>query len=224
MKPTRWILCVVAMPALAAAAGSAQKDFAQVLALKPDTAHGAELFVRCMSCHGQDGGGVVEGSTPRIAGQHYRVLVRQIIDFRRGKRWDFRMEGVATSHEALPKLQDVADVAAHVSQMDRDGARGVGDGMNVERGAALYGQHCASCHGARAEGDDLKGIPRLSGQHAAYLARQIYDAVDGRRPELTRTHRKRFSPLAFEDVLGLTDYMARIGWSDRPETPTPPAH
>jgi cytochrome c553 len=216
MKPTRWILHVVALPVLAVAAGSAQKDYAQVTALKPDLEHGAELFQQCGSCHGPDGGGVVEGSVPRIAGQHYLVLVRQLVDFRRGKRWDFRMEGVATSHEVIPDLQDVADVAGYVSELARDGARGIGDGANVERGAALYREQCASCHGPKAEGNGPQGIPRLSGQHAAYLARQIYDAVDGRRPPLTRTHRKRFAPLAFEDVLGLSDYLARIGWSPTP--------
>jgi cytochrome c553 len=62
------------------------------------------------------------------------------------------------------------------------------------------------------EGDDAKEIPRISAQHAGYLARQIYDAVDNRRPMLARSHGKRFAPLDFQDVLGLSDYLARIGW------------
>jgi cytochrome c553 len=209
---------LMALPMLAAAAGSTQQDFAKVIAMKPDAARGAELFESCKSCHGDDGGGVIEGSVPRIAGQHYRVLVRQIVDFRRGKRWDFRMEGVATSHEVIPQLQDVADVAWFVSRLERDGARGVGDGAYVERGAALYAEKCASCHGRNGEGDDAREIPRIAGQHAAYLARQLYDAVDNRRPNLARSHGKRFAPLDFQDVLGLTDYLARIGWKGEAAT------
>ena len=216
---------LLALPLLANAAPTAQRDFTRILALKPDAEHGRDLFTQCAACHGPDGGGTTNGSIPRIAGQHYRVLVRQVVDFRNGARWDMRMEGVATSHEIMPELQDIADVASYVSLLDRDGTRGVGDGQHVERGAALYKQGCASCHGAEAQGDDRRGIPRISGQHAAYLARQIYDAVDGRRPPLARSHGKRLAPLEFEDVLGLTDYLARIGWSGEgePAPPTPPA-
>ena len=77
-------------------------------------------------------------------------------------------------------------------------------------------QSCRSCHGADGGGSDQKQIPRLAGQHAGYLARQIYDAVDGRRPVLAKSHGKRFAPLGFEEVLGLTDYLARLGWQDPP--------
>ncbi|HET9472914.1 MAG TPA: c-type cytochrome [Steroidobacteraceae bacterium] len=213
MKVKLLLGCVIALPLFAWAA-SASKDLAQVLAGKPDESRGAQLFQQCVSCHGADGGGEVSGSVPRIAGQHYRVLARQIVDFRHGKRWDFRMEGVATSHKVLPKLSDITDVAWYVSTLDRDGARGVGDGHHVEKGAAIYGAQCASCHGVHGEGNDSKQIPILAGQHAAYLARQIYDAVDGRRPRLENSHGKRFAPLEFEDVRGLTDYLSRLGWRD----------
>lgn len=179
----------------------------------PDATRGEELFGKCATCHGPDGGGTVNGSVPRIAGQHYRVLVRQILDFRHGRRWDMRMEGVATSHEVMPTRQDIDDVAWYVSQLERAGTRGIRDGALVERGAQLYAGSCTSCHGADGSGNERKQIPRIAGQHADYLARQIYDAVDGRRPELSKSHAKRFAPLDFEDVLGLTDYLARLGWT-----------
>ena len=202
------------LPLWSWAANPAQQDFTRIMALKPNADSGAVFFEQCASCHGADGGGHTSGSIPRIAGQHYKVLVRQIVDFRHGARWDVRMEGVATSHYVIPELQDIADVALYVSQLDPDGARGMGDGEYVPRGAGLYGSLCASCHGQNAEGDDKKGIPRLAGQHSGYLARQIYDAVDKRRPALARTHGKRFAPLDYQDVLGLTDFLARIGWSE----------
>ena len=207
---------MVATVAWAQAGSVAQRDYSRIIALKPDVAHGRELFAQCATCHGPDGNGTPNGSIPRIAGQHFRVLARQIADFRNGARWDMRMEGVATSHEIIPELQDISDVATYVSTLGRDGARGVGDGQHVERGAAIYRESCASCHGAEAQGDNRRGIPRLAGQHSGYLARQIYDAVDGRRPPLARSHGKRFAPLVFEEVRGLTDYLARIGWNGDP--------
>lgn len=204
-----WMLLCVAP--LAVAAESSKQDFSRVMALKPDVAHGQQLFEQCSACHGTDGNGATNGSVPRIAGQHYRVVVRQVLDFRRGARWDVRMEDVATSHEIIPGLQDVADVASYVSQLSRDGSRGVGDGQNVDQGAAIYGVQCASCHGKNAEGNDQQGIPRLAAQHSGYLARQIYDAVDGRRPMLANSHRRRFADLDFQQVQGLADYLSRIG-------------
>ena len=213
MKRATDLVVMLSMPWLALGAGTASSDYKAAINSKPDPINGEALFEYCTSCHGPDGSGDVSGSIPRIAGQHYRVLVRQIVDFRYGKRWDVRMEGIAAKHTLLATSQDIADVADFVSRLDRDGSRGVGDGLYVEKGAAIYAQQCASCHGADAEGDGDKGIPRLSGQHAAYLARQIYDAVDARRLPLAETHRKRFVPLDFEQVLGLTDYLSRIGWN-----------
>lgn len=214
-------LCLLLLCVAAPAAENERADLAAALRLKPDLARGAELFNGCVACHGADGGGVTTGSVPRIAGQHYRVLLRQLVDFRHGRRWDMRMEGIATSHSIIPELQDLADVAGYVSGLNANGVRGVGDGNYLEAGAKVYAARCASCHGREAQGEsrgDSKGdkgaeTPRLAGQHAAYLMRQVYDAVDGRRPQLTRTHQKLLAPLKFEEVLGLTDYLSRIGWN-----------
>ena len=214
MRSILWV--VLTMPALALGASVEQQELAKALAATPDTLHGARLYHGCQSCHGRDGGGVVVGTVPRIAGQYHDVLVRQIIAFRHGKRWDMRMEGVTKSHGLLAGPQDIADVTAYISSMTRDGARGIGDGTHLERGTALYTTLCQSCHGMNGNGSEDQRIPQIGGQHAAYLARQIYDAVDGRRLPLTRTHRKRFENLSFEEVLGLTDYIARMGWERDP--------
>jgi cytochrome c553 len=204
-----WVL----IPVLALGATREQREYTQVMAARPDSAHGAELFQRCVQCHGPDGGGVVSGSVPSIAGQHVSVLARQIVQFRAGQHWDMRMEGVASSHEIFSSPQDIADVANYVSMLDRAGKRGIGRGDYLDLGRAFYVTGCESCHGKEGEGDADKEIPRLAGQHSAYLARQIYDAVDNRRPGLARTHRKRLAPLTFEEVLGITDYLSRIGWT-----------
>jgi cytochrome c553 len=206
-------ILAILLPALASGASREQNDLAQVRAAKADLEHGAELFQHCVQCHGADGGGTTNGSVPRIAGQYFDVLARQIIQFRNGKHWDMRMEGIATSHAILPRVQDIADVAGYVSSLSSDGRHGVGTGDYVEIGQAIYASGCASCHGASGEGDEPREVPRLAGQHAGYLARQIYDAVDNRRPALSASHRKRLAPLTFEEVLGITDYLSRIGWS-----------
>jgi cytochrome c553 len=89
-----WIAALL-LPLVAASAETTQRELSTVLRSKADAAHGAGLFAQCTACHGADGGGEISGATPRIAGQHYRVLAKQLVDFRHGKRWDFRMEGMA---------------------------------------------------------------------------------------------------------------------------------
>lgn len=199
------------LPGLAVAASTAQRELADTLRATPDAVNGEALFVNCASCHGADGGGQSDGSTPRIAGQHFRVLTKQLVDFRSGKRWDFRMEGAADKHH-LTGPQDIADVAAHASKLTRPGKRGIGSGEFVEAGSRIYAKQCESCHGPAAEGNAQRGVPRLAGQHYGYLMRQMYDAVDGRRPALPRLHSQRIAPLDFEQVRAISDYLARIGW------------
>jgi cytochrome c553 len=198
------------LPLLAGAAGSVRSELEAALRSKPGVARGEVLFSQCVACHGPGGGGETNGSVPRIAGQHYRVVVKQLVDFRHGKRWDFRMEGMADKHH-LADSQDIADVAAYVSDLDRPSDQGLGSGDNTSIGAAIYGRHCASCHGIDGVGDDARFIPRLAGQHYGYLMRQMYDAVDGRRPALPQLHATRIEPLDFAEVRAVADFISRIG-------------
>ena len=209
-------------PVLGAAASKAQREYFDSLAAKPDTERGAELFRNCVSCHGTGGLGRLDGTVPRIAGQYYRVLVRQLIDFRHGKRWDYRMEEVASDRHALVKPQDIADVAAYVAGLQEDAVSGLGDGTQLERAAAIYASNCQSCHGSHGEGDEAGAIPRIGGQHVGYLARQIYDSVDGRRIPLAETHRQRVLALEYQDISGLCDFIARAGW--QPQSAPAPRH
>ena len=206
------MLLIAALPALTNAAPSAKSDMQHATRAKPDIEHGSALFAGCVSCHGSQGGGQENGSTPRIAGQHYAVLLKQLVDFRHGKRWDFRMEEQADEHH-LATTQDIADVAAYVSQLEFGGARGIGDGERATDGARIFGSRCASCHGPSGEGDARKVVPRLGGQHYSYLVRQMYDAVDRRRPTLQKVHPREIAPLDYEEVRAVADYLSRIEWT-----------
>ena len=210
-------ILLAALPAFALAANSTQRDLQQATHAKPNLEHGSELFTQCVSCHGGKGGGQQNGNTPRIAGQHNSVLLKQLVDFRHGKRWDFRMEEHADQHH-LETPQDIADVAAYVAQLDAGQARGMGDGNYAAEGAKIFGARCASCHGPSGAGDARKAVPLLAGQHYGYLMRQMYDAVDNRRPTLQEVHPKKIESLDFEQVRAVADYLSRNDW---PVAPAP---
>ena len=209
---SRMACLLMLLPCGADAASPARSEYQAALRATPDAEHGAMLFAQCVSCHGADGQGLADGSTPVIAGQHFRVLVKQLVDFRYGKRWDFRMEQRANNH--LGAFQDIADVASYLSHLPRMSRSGNAGDADIAQGASLYGANCASCHGARAEGDDVEAVPMLAGQHPAYLLRQMYDSVDGRRPTLAQLHAKRIKPLDFEQLRSIADFLSRIGSND----------
>src|SRR5579863_3375979 len=130
-----------------ALAGSDTEDeYRAVLRARVDASHGEILFATCSRCHGADGNGATDGSVPALAGQHVRVLARQLVDYRHDQRWDVRMEHFA-DFPYLIFAQDVADVAAYVSGLPRGRSPVTGSGEYLEAGGRIYALRCASCHG-----------------------------------------------------------------------------
>lgn len=183
-------------------------EFSEVLGAQPDLARGAITYETCGVCHGSDGGGQADGTVPRLAGQHYRVLVKQLVDFRNARRWDYRMEHFADRHH-LPRPQDVADVAAYAAQLRPSGASAIGNGEALNGGASLYFQRCQSCHGSLGQGSNGKLVPRLAGQQYAYLVRQLHDAAEGRRPGLSASHGRLVRGFDKAQIDGIADYLSR---------------
>ena len=203
------LLCAVAMPLAAQQASKTQQEYETVLRSKPDTVHGAQLFAKCATCHGIDGAGVQDGRVPAIADQHFRVIAKELVDFRHDKRWDALMEHYSDEHN-LGDSQDLADVAGYVSNLKPVRTSGLGNGEFVNDGAKIYSRSCASCHGAAAEGDNRKRVPRLASQHYAYLLRQLHDAVEGRRPNFPREHVRLLARIDRSDFAAVADYLSRL--------------
>lgn len=190
------VLAVFALPSLAWAEAA------------PDSiGRGEQLYAVCAACHGVEGMGQPDGFAPVIAGQHASVLTRQLRDYRDGTRWDPRMEHVAQLR-AISRPEDLSAVATYISRLAPIGPASRGSGHHLGSGARVYLDRCADCHGATGQGSAARGVPRLAGQHAAYLQRQVLDAVEGRRPLLRATHGAMFSRLSADSLDGLTDYLA----------------
>lgn len=185
---------------------------------RPDVAHGAQMYLGCVACHGSDGAGEANGTVPRIAGQHAAVLIKEIGDFRRRRRWDLRMEQVAGGHR-LDGAQDLADVSAYVAGLEPAAPPVSGDGLYLQRGASAYVLACAGCHGASGQGDAATAMPRLAGQHAAYLLRQMQESATNGRPNMAVSHVEALRRFSYEDFVGAADYLSRM----RPRRSAPPA-
>jgi len=204
-----WMI-LAALPLAADGAAIAQQEFNSVLRSKTDLVHGEMLFETCAACHGADGAGVRDGTVPAIAAQHFRVIARELVDYRHDKRWDERMEHFTDAHH-LSGAQDIADVAAYANGLKATRSLGQGSGKYLEHGTKVYIRLCASCHGSAAEGDDRKGYPRLAGQHYEYLLRQLHDALEGRRPNFPPEHTRLLTSFERPDFVGVAGYLSRLG-------------
>ena len=215
--PVAVLLAAQSAPGIppAGAAARAAEELRTVLAAVPDRAHGARLFVICAECHGAQGEGKASGWPPQIAGQHPRVIAKELVDYRTGLRWYDPMERIAGRH-VLQTLQDIADVAGYAAGLPASSATTPGPGRSVAPGAALYIRRCQGCHGAAGEGNNARFVPRVAGQQYEYLLRQLHDTLEGRRPNMRAQHLRLIESSSMEELVGLADYMSRLGRRARP--------
>jgi cytochrome c553 len=150
----------------------------------PATAKTAEQIVGavCSACHGVDGNSVITAN-PKLAGQHPEYLVKQLTEFKSGKRANAVMTGMASTLSD----EDMKNLAAYFSnQKLKLGAaktNGAGSlGEKIYRGgiAATGLPACAACHGATGSGLP-KQFPRLGGQHTDYTLTQLRTFRTGER-------------------------------------------
>lgn len=97
-------------------------------------------------------------------------------------------------------------------------ARALGLEPNEKNGAALYQEHCASCHGKNARGNTKLVTPSLAGQLQRYLIKQLVDFAEGDRtaPEMHRivSQKQLTEPQAMRD---LASYLNSLRLNPTPE-------
>ena len=79
--------------------------------------------------------GEVDGTYPRLAGQHASVLIKQLADVGAGIRDNRKMYPFAEEH--VVTTQELADIAAYLSALSVTEEHGIGPGTDLERGRSL---------------------------------------------------------------------------------------
>jgi cytochrome c553 len=167
------------------------------------------VTVRCALCHGLDGESL-SPLYPKLAGQHPEYITKQLFNFRTGQRASTVMKDVADSLLAA----DVRRVARYFSSQPIS-ARPASDPVLAELGRTVYLQGnpatgvsaCASCHGETARGGAF--MPRLAGQHAEYLERQLRDFVSATRANDRSMHGPVRS-LSEVEIRALAQYLSSL--------------
>ena len=167
-----------------APAGHAAAAPAAPAEAKPDLVQGETKFTAvCAACHGADGNSGTPAN-PKLAQQHPEYIVKQLQEFKSGKRPSPIMQPMA----AQLSDADMKNIAAWVTAKKakpgfaKDKAL-VALGERIYRGGIADRQvaACAGCHSPNGAGLPSQ-FPRLSGQHADYTAAQLTAFRDGARP------------------------------------------
>jgi cytochrome c553 len=170
----------------------------------PAPENGEVLYRTCAACHQPDGSGEASNAIPMLAGQHFTVLVEQLVRFRTSKRTDPRMTAFASHH--LPRAQDVADVSAYIAALP---AARPAQPISQHSGVALlYSGQCGACHGADGRGNGAARYPALAGQHYEYLLRQMQAMASGERPAAGWDHARLLSGISSQDQQTIAHFLA----------------
>ena len=132
----------------------------------------------CSNCHGRAGNSV-SPNFPNLAGQQEAYLISQLNEFKGHSRQDpagFEyMWGL--SHNLSDK--QIQELAVHFSGLALERQPVEGKPEQIASGKAIFTDGvpskgipaCNTCHGPKGEG--MATFPRIAGQHADYLIKQL---------------------------------------------------
>ncbi len=180
-------------------------------AAKPDPARGEAIASQvCGACHTFDGSRGLPAN-PILQGQHPEYLVKQLTEFKSGKRANAIMLGMASTLSEA----DMRNVAAfYASKQAKPGFAKNKDTVrlaeSIYRGGIADRQipACAGCHTPDGAGIPAQ-FPRLAGQHAEYAEAQLIAFRNG-----TRKNGPMMNGVAARlndrEIKALADYMAGL--------------
>ena len=195
---------------LVASVFSVQASEATAPVAKPDLAKGEASFgAVCAACHGADGNSAVTVN-PKLAQQHPEYLVKQLQEFKSGKRANAIMMGMS----AALSEQDMKNIAAWLAtQTAKKGFAKDPDlvklGERIYRGIAdRQIAACTGCHTPTGAGMPSQ-YPRLAGQHADYAVAQLTAFRDGVRKNNTQMSQVA-AKLNDREIKAVSEYIAGL--------------
>ena len=224
MKPTASLLIAAALavsasasfaqpvaPAAAPAAPASAPATPAPTSAKPDIAAGGAKYASvCAACHGPDGNSAVPAN-PKLAQQHPQYTIKQLQDFKAGKRVSPVMQGFA----AMLSDADMRNIAHWAASQKAKPAFAkdkqlVTLGERIYRGGLADRQiaACSGCHSPNGAGIPSQ-YPRVSGQHADYVAAQLVSFRDGVRNNSLQMNQVA-ARMNDREIKAVADYIAGL--------------
>lgn len=180
-------------------------------AAKPDLAKGEATYTAvCAACHAADGNSSI-AANPKLAQQHPEYLVKQLQEFKSGKRNNAIMKGFAAGLSD----EDMKNIAYWLaSQQAKPGfakdKQLVALGERIYRGGIADRNiaACAGCHSPSGAGIPAQ-YPRLAGQHADYTVTQLNTFREGSRANSNQMMQVA-AKLNDREIKAVSDYIAGL--------------
>jgi cytochrome c553 len=181
----------------AATSANAQSDAAKTDAMRDK----AQV---CFACHGPDGNSQ-NPDYPILAGQSWRYIYIELMDFKAGRRSDPQMSPMA----ANLSRDDMIDLGNFFAAQKQLPIKFVADPAKVDAGqktsdAAL----CPMCHLGGFVGQNE--IPRVAGQYPQYVKKQLEDFKAKRRTNDAGNMTSVAGTLSDADIENLSQYIANL--------------
>lgn len=167
----------------------------------------------CSSCHGPRGESI-SSAFPRLAGQQAQYLEVQLKAFRDRTRGDPMAQAYMWGMASQLDDAAIASLSAYYSSQKPVRASGAA-AKSAPQGKAIYeagitganAQPCATCHGKDGEGNAI--YPRLAGQHAEYLVKQLVVFKSALRADTNAAIMHSISSaMSFEQMEAVASYLA----------------
>lgn len=213
----RSMLSRIVLPLFVFACHTAQAEEAAATS-KPDAARGKITATTvCAACHNADGNSTISAN-PKLAGQHYDYLVKQLKDFKaNGDKPAARPNPVMGGMVAGLSEDQMKDLAAYFA-IQKQSENTAKNKDTLELGKKIYraGDQskglaaCAACHGPAGSGMPAQ-YPRISGQHAEYIETQLKAFRDGARAnDPNKMMRMVALKMTDAEIKAVADYIAGL--------------
>jgi cytochrome c553 len=214
----RSMLSRIALPLFLITCSTAQAEDAAKSAPTADAARGKTVASTvCAACHNADGNSSITAN-PKLAGQHYDYLVKQLKDFKAvGDKPAARPNPVMGGMVAGLTEDQMRDIAAYfASQKSADNS--AKNKQTIEQGKKLYraGDQakglpaCAACHGPAGAGMPAQ-YPRIAGQHSDYTETQLKAFRAGERAnDPNKMMRMVALKMTDAEIKAVADYIAGL--------------
>ncbi len=193
-RPSAWI----ALFAFAAASGAvAQTDAAKMAATR-------EKAQVCFGCHGADGNSQ-NPDYPVLAGQSWRYIYIELMDFKAGRRSDPQMSPMV----ADLSRDDMIDLGNFFAAQKQLPIKFTPDAAKIDAGRKTSDAVlCPMCHLGGFVGQNE--IPRVAGQYPQYIKKQLEDFKAKRRTNDAGNMTSVAATLSDSDIENLSQYIANL--------------
>ena len=168
---------------------------------------GTIALQQCTMCHGARG--VSAADAPHLAGQYAEVIIKQLMDYRRGDRPSAAMQSLSMA------LDDraIRDVAAYYASLQRPRNSPVTD-MSIVPALVKVGDPmrniapCASCHGGM---EQKLGAPWLEGMPKSYLVKELSAFAAGTRTNDSHAQMRNMArALTAKEIESVSEFYAGV--------------